>query len=96
MPFCSFVSVVRNILLAVARKISRLWLAVLRTRKTSLRPAHAAEKQSSLLFRCVCAALEDVRTLYNSKDQQLMETLDIIDRLVKTYGLSLEAEAQAA
>ena len=44
----------------------------------------------------LCAALEDVRTLYNSKDPGLMETLDIIDRLVKTYGLSLEGEARVA
>jgi len=43
-----------------------------------------------------CAALKDVRTLYNSKDPQLMETLDLIDRLVKTYGLSPEAGVPAA
>jgi site-specific DNA recombinase len=37
----------------------------------------------------LCRALEEVRTLYNTKDPELMETLAIIDDLVHTHGLSL-------
>ena len=51
--------VVTSIFLAVARKIFRPRLAVLRARKTSLRPAHIQKKPSSRIIRLLLIVVTD-------------------------------------
>lgn len=90
-PF-RFAIVVRDVLFAVAHKIPRPWLAVPQGCGTWLRLGQVCEKVKQFTFSTLSAALEEVRTLYNARDPELMETLSIIDELVRTYGLSLDQE----